>query len=267
MTEHVNHPNGNARSAVVTGATGGIGRCIASYLADLGYDVGLTDLDSAAVDSVRNTLSSAVTTKVVGVAADLSQPNSVQLVVDSMAGELGGIDVLVNCAGILNDARVPKMEPELFRQVVSINLAGMLQTTAVAIPYLRASGSGRIVSLTSRAWLGNFGSSNYSASEGGIAGASRSLALSLASSNITVNCIAPGFIETPMSNSMPSEIIDRVRQSSPIGRVGTPQDVARTVAFLADKGGGYITGQTITVCGGRSISGSIRTAQRPTPGR
>jgi NAD(P)-dependent dehydrogenase (short-subunit alcohol dehydrogenase family) len=134
----------------------------------------------------------------------------------------------------------------------------MLTTTSAALPALRSSETGRIISLTSRAWLGNFGSTNYAASKGGIAGVSRSLSLALAADGITVNCIAPGFIETPMSNSMPDEIIERVRQSIPVGRVGQPIDVARTVAFLADSNAGYVTGQSIPVCGGRSISGSMR---------
>lgn len=258
MNVRDNETENAPRVAIVTGAAGGIGQGIASHLVRCGYSVGLTDIDPVAVRSVTDDIAREAAGSVVGIAADLADPDSVSSAIATLAEKLGGYDVLVNCAGILQDARVPNMDPAVFRRVLAINLAGMLQTSSVSLPYLKASGSGRIISLTSRAWLGNFGSSNYSASKGGIAGVSRSFALSLAKSNVTVNCIAPGFIETPMSNSMPDEIVERVRQSIPVGRVGQPEDVARAVAFLADESAGYITGQTISVCGGRSISGSMR---------
>lgn len=248
------------RVAFITGAAGGIGRGIAEYLAELGYSIGISDISEGALQAVANDITKATGVAVSSRAADLGDQESVQAAVDATVSRLGGLDVLVNCAGILRDARIEKMEPAVFRQVLQVNLIGMLTTTAAALPALRSSDSGRIISLTSRAWLGNFGSTNYAASKGGIAGASRSLALALATDGITVNCIAPGFIETPMSNSMPDEIIERVRQSIPVGRVGQPRDVARTVAFLADAGAGYVTGQSIPVCGGRSISGSMRKA-------
>lgn len=248
------------RVAFITGAAGGIGRGIAEHLAELGYSLGLSDISETGLRAAANDITETSGGTVSARAADLADRESVQAAVDATVSRLGELDVLVNCAGILNDARIEKMDPAVFRQVLDVNLIGMLTTTAAALPALRHSGSGRIISLTSRAWLGNFGSTNYAASKGGIAGVSRSLSLGLATDGITVNCIAPGFIETPMSNSMPTEIIERVRQSIPVGRVGQPLDVARTVAFLADAGSGYITGQSIPVCGGRSISGSMRKA-------
>ncbi|MDV6293388.1 SDR family oxidoreductase [Rhodococcus aetherivorans] len=247
-----------ARVAFITGAAGGIGRGIAEHLAELGYSLGLSDISEVALQTVANDIADATGVAVSARAADLADRQSIQAAVDATVADLGGLDVLVNCAGILEDARIEKMDPAVFRQVIEVNLIGMLTTTAAALPALRCSGSGRIISLTSRAWLGNFGSTNYAASKGGIAGVSRSLSLSLAPDGITVNCIAPGFIETPMSNSMPAHILDRVRHSIPVGRVGRPIDVARAVAFLGDANAGYVTGQSIPVCGGRSISGSIR---------
>ncbi|MFD9667697.1 SDR family oxidoreductase [Rhodococcus sp. NPDC059968] len=246
------------RVAFITGAAGGIGRGIAEHLAELGYSIGLSDISETGLRAVASDITEATGAAVSVRAADLADRESVQAAVDATVSRLGGLDVLVNCAGILKDARIEKMDPAVFRQVLEVNLIGMLTTTAAALPALRRSGTGRIISLTSRAWLGNFGSTNYAASKGGIAGVSRSLSLGLATDGITVNCIAPGFIETPMSNSMPDEIIERVRQSIPVGRVGQPVDVARAVAFLADADAGYVTGQSIPVCGGRSISGSMR---------
>lgn len=249
-----------ARTAIVTGAAGGIGVTIVEELIRNGYGVGMTDLDDTALsDTADRIRSSTGVDRIWSRAADLGDPSDTSSAVTELAAALGGTDVLVNCAGVLKDARVPAMSADRFRRVLQINLGGMLSATMTALPYLKQSGTGRIISLTSRAWLGNFGSSNYAASKGAIAGVSRSMALAVAADGITVNCIAPGFVETPMSQSMPDHILERVRQSIPVPRVGTPLDVARTVTFLAAEEAGYITGQTVTVCGGRSIAGSLRT--------
>ncbi|MET0455746.1 MAG: SDR family NAD(P)-dependent oxidoreductase [Mycobacterium sp.] len=250
-----------SRSAFITGAAGGIGRGIALHLAAQGYRLAVSDISEAALDQLAEDVGTACDADTVGLQADLSDRASVGRAVNAAVDRFGGLDVLVNCAGILQDARIEKMAAVTFRSVLEVNLVGMLNTTEAALPALRTSGSGRVISLTSRAWLGNFGSTNYATSKGAIAGVSRSLALSLAGDGVTVNCIAPGFIETPMSNSMPDEIIERVRQSIPVGRAGRPSDVARAVAFLAAAEADYVTGQTITVCGGRSISGSMRTGK------
>ncbi|MGW0162999.1 SDR family NAD(P)-dependent oxidoreductase [Mycobacterium sp. NPDC003323] len=258
MTTITSHPDVRSRRALVTGAAGGIGQGIATHLAELGYALALSDVADDALRLVADRITTDTGTRVETMTANLAEAASVGPAVDAAADRLGGLDVVVNCAGVLKDARVAKMTAAQFRQVLQINLVGMLNTTAAALPALRASGTGRVVSLTSRAWLGNFGSANYAASKGAIAGVSRSLALQLAADGITVNCIAPGFIETPMSKSLPDNIIERIMKSIPVGRVGRPDDVARTVAYLAGPDAGYVTGQTITVCGGRSISGSLR---------
>ena len=246
------------RRVFITGAAGGIGQGIAAHLAELGYVLALSDLSTDALQVLATRIGESTGAEAGAFPADLADAGSVRAAVDAASARFGGIDVVVNCAGLLKDARVDTMAAPVFRQVLHVNLVGMLNATAAALPSLRASGTGRIISLTSRAWLGNYGSSNYATSKGAIAGVSRSLALSLAPDGITVNCVAPGFIETAMSNSLPENIIDRIRQSIPVGRVGQPEDVARTVAFLAAPEAGYLTGQSITVCGGRSISGSMR---------
>jgi NAD(P)-dependent dehydrogenase (short-subunit alcohol dehydrogenase family) len=253
-------PGASPRCAFITGAAGGIGKGIALHLAAQGYRLAISDISGHALHQLLTDIGSHGMADIVAFEADLAVNASVHHAVNAAFEHFGGLDVLVNCAGILKDARVDRMAAATFRAVLDVNLVGMLNTTVAALPALRASGSGRVISLTSRAWLGNYGSINYATAKGAIAGVSRSLALSLAADGITVNCIAPGFIETPMSNSLPDRIIDRVRQSIPVGRVGRPSDVARTVAFLAAAEAGYVTGQTITVCGGRSISGSMRQA-------
>jgi 3-oxoacyl-[acyl-carrier protein] reductase len=258
MTLPTTAPQAPIRSAFITGAAGGIGHGIAVHLAELGYRVALSDISESALDRLAADIGERGTADVATFRADIADPVSARQAVTSATERFGGLDVLVNCAGILKDARLDRMTAEAFRAVLDVNLIGMLNTTASALPALRRSGSGRVVSLTSRAWLGNFGSVNYATSKGGIAGVSRSLALALAADGITVNCIAPGFVETPMSNSLPENILERVRSSIPVSRVGRPADVAHTVAFLAAAEAGYITGQTITVCGGRSINGSLR---------
>ncbi|MGB3481085.1 MAG: SDR family NAD(P)-dependent oxidoreductase [Mycobacterium sp.] len=246
------------RRVLLTGAAGGIGQGIATHLAQLGYALALSDISAEALRPVADRITAHAGADVAVFEANLADPQSARSAVEAAADRFQGLDVVVNCAGVLKDARLEKMTTTQFRQVVEVNLVGMLNTTAAALPALRRSGTGRIISLTSRAWLGNFGSANYAASKGAIAGVSRSLALQLAADAVTVNCIAPGFVETPMSKSLPDNIIERVKQSIPVGRVGRPDDVARTVAYLAAPDAGYVTGQTITVCGGRSISGSMR---------
>lgn len=258
MTISVTELNVCPRRALVTGAAGGIGQGITTYLAELGYALALSDISTDALRPLADRIASHSDTEVAIFAANLADASSAGRAVRAAGDRLGGLDVVVNCAGVLDDARLEKMSAAQFRRVLEVNLVGMLNTTAAALPDLRGSGTGRVISLTSRAWLGNFGSANYAASKGAIAGASRSLALQLAADGITVNCIAPGFVETPMSKSLPDNIIERIMQSIPVGRVGRPDDIARTVGYLAAPEAGYVTGQTITVCGGRSISGSLR---------
>jgi NAD(P)-dependent dehydrogenase (short-subunit alcohol dehydrogenase family) len=146
------------------------------------------------------------------------------------------------------------MPVDTFRRLLDINLVGPMNLIDAVIPHMQRQGYGRVISLASRAWLGNFGSSGYSAAKGALVGATRSLALANGRHGITVNCIAPGFIDTPMSRSMPPEVVARVIESIPVGRAGTTDDVGALVSFLAGSESGYITGQTILTCGGRGIS-------------
>jgi 3-oxoacyl-[acyl-carrier protein] reductase len=227
----------DTRVAVLTGAFGGIGRGILSRLRSDGYRV-------VAVDRV---IPNDVIPDdgVIALDADISDPAAAATISQTALDRFGQLDVLVNCAGVLRDKRSELMDVADFSFVVGINLAAAYRLTAAALPALRESGSGRVVSIASRAWLGMFGSSNYSASKGGLVGMTRALALAEGANGITANALSPGFIQTAMTTHLNPDI--------PVNRPGTPQDIARAVAFLIAPEAGYITGQTLPVCGGRSL--------------
>jgi 3-oxoacyl-[acyl-carrier protein] reductase len=244
-------------TGILTGAAGGIGRAIALRLASEGARLVISDLDEAALQRVSEEAHAAGTGRLLPVAGNMLDAALGGKLAETAMNEFGELTVLVNCSGWLKDDRIQNMPSQTFRRLIDINLVGPLRLIDAALPHMQRQGYGRVVSLASRAWLGNFGSSGYSAAKGALVGATRSLALSCAPSGITVNCIAPGFIDTPMSRSMPPEVVGRVISSIPVGRAGTTDDVGALVSFLVGEDSGYITGQTILSCGGRSISEPI----------
>lgn len=227
------------RVAVVTGAAGGIGSGIVERLLDEGYLVLGVDLR---IDDPRRERLRTWTT-------DLTDPAAARGIVEAAVSAFGSLDVVVNCAGLLRDTRIERMAPAVFASVLEINLVGATRLTGAALPELRRSGSGRVVSIASRALLGAFGSSNYATAKGGLVGLTRSLALAEGPHGITANTIAPGFIETPMT----THLAGRTAETIPVRRAGNPADVARAVSFLAAPEAGYLTGQNLTICGGRSL--------------
>ncbi|WP_180900584.1 SDR family NAD(P)-dependent oxidoreductase [Martelella soudanensis] len=243
-------------SAILTGAGGGIGREILQTLVAKGISVLATDLSESALASAADELKD-LPGKIICSAGNITDPDFAVALTARALDAFGGISLLINCSGFLKDARFQKMSDDLFRTLIAVNLIGPIRLIEAVTPYMKQEGRGRIISLASRAWLGNFGSSGYSAAKGGIVGYSRALALALAPHGITVNCVAPGFIDTPMARSLPPEIMQRVLEAIPVGRAGTVQDVSALVAFLASDESGYITGQTLVACGGRSISDPI----------
>jgi 3-oxoacyl-[acyl-carrier protein] reductase len=229
------------RVAIVTGAFGGIGRGIVDELRADG--VAVVAVDRAVPDDIveDGTLHA--------LARDITDVDAGEAIVAAALERFGRVDVIVHCAGVLRDGLVGKLTEDDVRFVLGVNLTSALRLTDAALPHLRRSGSGRVVSISSRAWLGVRGSSNYSASKGGLVGMTRALALAEGANGITANAVAPGFIATPLS----AHLSERVIAGIPVGRAGTPRDVARAVAFFASADAGYVTGQTLLVCGGRGL--------------
>lgn len=188
---------------------------------------------------------------------DITKRDDVQSFVSMIFSERKKIDILVNNAGIIKDNVIWKMSEEEFDEVIQVNLKGSWLLCKEVVPIMREQKSGRIINIASRAWLGNLGQSNYSASKGGLISMTRVLALELALKNITVNAVAPGLIETPMTESLTKEIYQKLLDKQPSKQAGKPEDVAATVAFLASDEAGFINGQVIHVDGGRSIGSTI----------
>ncbi|MBA3875924.1 MAG: beta-ketoacyl-ACP reductase [Anaerolinea sp.] len=239
----------NGRVALVTGSGRGIGAAIARRLAAEGAAVAVVDLDRD--DAVRTAADLPGSR---GYGADVADLDQLRSVVDRVHEEFGRFDILVNNAGITRDRTLRKMEAAEWDEVIRINLTGVWNGCKAAQPHLLEAGpTGRIISLSSTSYLGNFGQVNYAASKAGVVGLTRTLALEMARAGVTVNAIAPGFIDTAMTRAMPAEVFNRVVASVPLGRPGQPEDVAAAAAFLASDDAAYVTGQVVFVCGGYSV--------------
>jgi 3-oxoacyl-[acyl-carrier protein] reductase len=236
--------------AIVTGASGGIGQVIASTLAAQGADIALVG------QSVERLAQAAEKVKAQGRRAecysvDVSKGEAVQDMVSRAEKDLGPIDILVNNAGITRDGLVMRMTEEDWDQVMTVNLKSVFLFTKAISRSMMKRRSGSIINISSIIGLiGNAGQGNYSASKAGIIAFTKSIAKELASRNVRVNAVAPGFIETNMTAKMPEDLQKKMLDAIPLGRYGKPEDVASVVAFLAGDGAGYMTGQVLTVCGG-----------------
>lgn len=240
-----------AQVAVVTGGTRGIGLAIARRLSKDGFNLVLTyrgDTEAAAV-AERELNDSGRTVKVI--AADVSTAGGAQHTVDTAMKELGSIDVLVNNAGITRDNLIMRISEEDWDAVLTTNLKGAFLTSKAAIRPMLRQRSGRIINLTSVVGLvGNAGQANYAAAKAGLVGLTKSLAKEVGSRGITVNAVAPGFIDTRLTDVLPEELKKSLLANTPLGRFGSPEDVANAVGFLASPDAAFITGNTLSVDGG-----------------
>ena len=237
--------------ALITGATRGIGKQIALTLSKEGYNIALNyrtendELEEVKKEIEKNNV------EVLTVQGDVSNFEDCEKIVKQTIEKFGKIDVLVNNAGITKDMLLARMKEEDFRQVIDVNLVGTFNVTKNVISYMMKARSGRIINLSSVVGIsGNAGQSNYSASKAGIIGFTKSLAKEVASRNILVNAIAPGFIQTNMTDVLKDEVKEEIAKAIPLKRMGTAEDVANLVKFLASEDSSYITGQVINVDGG-----------------
>jgi len=240
----------SGRVAVVTGATRGIGQAIAAQLASAGAVVIGTATSEAGAESITNALSTAEQPGR-GWVLDVTQVDAAQALIERVVADFGRLDILVNNAGITRDNLALRMKDAEWDAVIEANLTGVFRLSRAAIKPMMKARWGRIINITSVVGLsGNPGQMNYAASKAGVAGMSRALAREIASRGITVNCVAPGFIETDMTRALSADQIQALQQQIPAQRLGTVDDVAASVVFLASEAAGYITGETLSVNGG-----------------
>jgi len=236
--------------SLITGAAQGIGKEIALELARAGSDIAVTDiLFEKAKETVREIGNLKRRAKAYNM--DVAETEKVQQTVNQMIEDLGRIDILVNNAGITRDSFLIRMKREEWDRVLSINLTGVFNCTRAVLRWMLKQRYGRIVNISSVVGLmGNIGQSNYAASKAAIIGFSKSVAREIASRGITVNVIAPGYIDTPMTQSLPEEAKKNLFNQIPIPRLGLPKDIAKGVRFLASDDAEYITGQVLNINGG-----------------
>jgi 3-oxoacyl-(acyl-carrier-protein) reductase len=239
------------KASLVTGGSRGIGRAIALELGRRGASVAVGYASNAdAAEAVVGEIT-ASGGQAFAFGLDVADPATIESAVASVVERFGTIDILVNNAGITRDRSLAKMSPEEWDAVISTNLSSVFHLTSRVLPIMVAAGSGRIVNISSVIGLhGNFGQANYAAAKAGIVGFTKSAALELARKGITVNAIAPGFIETEMIAAMPDEVRATILAKIPMGRFGRPEEIAQAVAYLVSSSGDYITGQVISIDGG-----------------
>ncbi|MCC7015640.1 MAG: 3-oxoacyl-[acyl-carrier-protein] reductase [Rhodospirillales bacterium] len=240
----------HGKRALVTGASGGIGGAIARALHARGAAVGLS---GTRVDAL-NALAAELKERAHVLPADLADPAAADSLVKAADAALGGVDILINNAGLTRDNLAVRMKDEDWQKVLDVNLTAAFRLSRACLRGMMKKRWGRIVSITSVVGAtGNPGQANYAASKAGLAGMSKALAQEVASRNITVNCIAPGFIVTAMTESLPEEQRQKLVTIIPAGRLGTPADVAAAAVYLASEEAAYVTGQTLHVNGGMAM--------------
>jgi len=231
---------------LITGASGGIGKAIARKFSQGGAKVALNDIVQA--EETLKKISQEFEGKYF--LADVSKLEEVEKMVANIQKEFGRLDVLVNNAGIAQDRTLAKMTKEEWQRVIDVNLTGVFNCTKAALPLI-IQNQGKIISLSSLVGQrGNFGQTNYAAAKAGIIGFTKALAKEVGRFGVTVNAIAPGFIETRLTENLPPEVIETVKKFTPLGRFGKPEEVANLIFFLASEEASFITGTVVNIDGG-----------------
>jgi NAD(P)-dependent dehydrogenase (short-subunit alcohol dehydrogenase family) len=243
-----------AKIAIVTGGAQGIGFAIARKLAAEGCFVVIVDLDPKLGEAATAKLGDG---RAIFYQCDISDEAQVRQLFEHVVKNYGRIHIVINNAGIIRDHMIWKMTSEEFDAVIRVNLRGTWLMCREAAVAMKQQKSGAIVNITSRAWLGNAGQTNYSASKAGIVGLTRSLALELGPHNVRVNAVAPGLIDTPLARGLPPDVQEKLINAQPTRSMGKPEDVAEAVAFLASDRCRFMTGQVLYVDGGKSIGAGI----------
>ena len=240
----------SGKSALVTGASGGIGASIAKALHGAGAAVVLSGTRVEALESLRGALGE----RAFVAPADLSQADSADALIKNAEQAIGSVDILINNAGLTRDQLLLRMKDEDWAKVIEVDLTAGFRLARSVVRGMMKKRWGRIVSITSVVGAtGNPGQTNYAAAKAGTVGFSKALAQEVASRGITVNCVAPGFIATAMTDALTAEQKERIAKSVPLGRIGTPEEVAACVLFLASDEARYVTGHTLHVNGGMAM--------------
>jgi 3-oxoacyl-[acyl-carrier protein] reductase len=242
--------NLTGKTALITGASGGIGAAIATQL----HAVGATIAISGTRQAVLEQLKAQIGDNVHVLPCNLSNPEDVEKLIPAAEAAMGGLDILVNNAGITKDGLAMRMKDEDWQSVIDVNLTSNFRLCRAAMRGMMKKRWGRIINITSIVGVtGNPGQVNYVASKAGIIGMSKSIAQELAARNVTVNCVAPGFIATPMTDVLNEKQKEAILGRIPAGRMGGPADIAAAVIYLASEEAGYVTGQTLHVNGGMAM--------------
>jgi len=242
------------RIALVTGSRKGIGKAITQRLVEENYFVIAVDIEKNTEIDIEKDFSAE---QLAFISIDISKENEVDSLFKTIMQKYLRLDVLVNNAGIIADNMIWNMSAGDFDKVINVNLRGTWLMCQGAAKIMREQKSGRIVNIASRAWLGNRGQSNYSASKAGVVSLTRVLALELGKYNVLVNAVAPGLIDTPLTQKLDKDVLQKLIEAQPTKSMGKPDDIANIVAFLASEKTQFITGQTIYVDGGKSIGAGI----------
>lgn len=241
------------KTAIITGGAQGIGAATVKRFVDEGANIAVWDIDNEKGEAIVNSYKESGS-KLIFYKVDTTSFASVEAAAAKVKSDFGTIDILVNNAGITRDASLKKITPEQWQQVMDVNLTGVFNCTKAVHPYMVENNWGRILNASSVVGIqGNFGQTNYVATKAGVIGMTKVWSRELGKYNITVNAVAPGFINTEMMATIPEKVLDMFKSKTPLSRLGEPSEIAAAYAFLASDDAAYITGTTLSVDGGVRI--------------